>query len=263
MKKLFAILTFLLLPTQVFANVMQFQQGTAGYSGCQDNWMNDNAAGGRDNMNEGGHNSIVFGNESGFGFTRALMRWNLSQIPATATVTAATLTLYDQDYVNRNLNNPINIYQPSASNADWTVGTSVDATEVGASCWNKKVYNTTNWAGSAGLSTATTDYVNTSLASYTFVDGRSGLTTINFNSDGVAYIQTLLGGTGGAGFLIIGDQSTSNTLTGIESANASTVSQRPILTITFTGPPKPITITQGAGGNIIINQGAGGNIVIS
>lgn len=161
------------------------------------------------------------------------MRWNLTSIPYNAQIVSATLQLYDTDYVNRNRNSPINIYQPSAANAGWVVGSTTDNSEVGAVCWNKKTFDTVAWAGSAGMSTPTTDYINTSLAAYTFVDGASGFKTITFNATGLAYIQSLFGTTGGAGILIVGDEVNSNCLNILKSSDHVDGSDRPILTITY------------------------------
>jgi hypothetical protein len=211
-----------------------FQQGVNGYAGCTDAWMSSftGSVPAINNCNFGSHVNLLFGFESGFGIERALQRWNLSSIPAGAVCSAASLQLYDSNYVNRTVNTPTNIYQPSVANANWVAGTSSDTTEVGAVCWNYKAYNTVAWAGSAGASTPTTDYVNTSLASYTFVDGETGYKTIIFNAAGLTYIQSLFGGTGGAGFLIIGDEVNSNSLTHVNSADGANT---PLLNITLSG----------------------------
>lgn len=207
-----------------------FQNGVSGYTGGSDTWL-DEASG---TWNQGGSIETLIGYESGFGNCRILHRWDLSSISSTSVITSATLQLNDKDYVNRNMNCAVNIYQPSVANANWVCGTSFDTTETGACCWNTKTYNTVNWAGSVGMGTATTDYVNTSLASYTFIDNASGFKTITFNASGLTYIQTLFGTTGGAGFLIIGPGGVDNTITKIASMDDSTPANRPILTIGYT-----------------------------
>ncbi|MGB6220451.1 DNRLRE domain-containing protein, partial [Haloferula sp.] len=69
-----------------------------------------------------------------------------------------------------------NIYAVSAANRDW---------DEGAATWNNKAA-ATPWAGSAGLATAGTDYVNTLLASHTFlsVSAPTNGTTIDFGFGG-------------------------------------------------------------------------------
>ncbi len=43
----------------------------------------------------------------------------------------------------------------------WVEGTTFGASQVGSSCWNKLIYNTTNWTGSVGCGTPDTDYYAT------------------------------------------------------------------------------------------------------
>ena len=198
--------------------IVTLQQGFGGYTGCTDTWIVEPSQ----NNNCGGHASLLFGWEGSGNAYRTLMRWDLSSILAGSICASASLQLYDQNYAGRTVNNPINIYQPSVANADWVAGTGNNTgSEVGSSSWNNKIYFTVPWAGSEGLSTPTTDYVNTSLAAYTFIDGSSGYKTINFNAAGIAYLQTLFGGTGVGGLLIIGDQANNDSLTICDSANGT------------------------------------------
>ncbi len=63
------------------------------------------------------------------------------------------------------------IYAVSPANRGWNEGTgsASGAVQVGTSTWNNRLHNTTAWAGSAGLGTAGTDYVNTLLATHTYL----------------------------------------------------------------------------------------------
>lgn len=220
-------------PTQTAASstTATFQQGVSGYSGNTDTWMYN----GTDQLfNRGAHVELLVGFETGFGKARDLMRWDLSSIPSSAIISSASLQLYDLNYASRNQNTTVDLYQPSAANAGWVAGTQTGAAEVGSSDGIYKINNTVTWAGSALLSTATTDYVNTSLGSYTFVDDASGFKTITFNAAGIAYLQTLLGTTGGGGLLMFSTtEATNNCLTKLDSANSATSAQRPILTIVY------------------------------
>lgn len=230
--KRFLFFAAILFCRPVFADTtVTFQQGTSGYSGYEDNWMLDGV---NDIFNNGAGSDFLFGYESGFAHTRGIMRWDLSSISASETIVSATLQLYDREYASRTANCAINIYEIKAANSGWVAGTADFASQGGSSCWSAKTFGVTNWAGSVGCGTAGTDYVNTSLASYTFVDGAgAGFKTITFNSDGLAYLQSLFGTSGGAGFLIIGEEVTSNSLTKIVSGNDATTANRPILTITY------------------------------
>jgi hypothetical protein len=199
-----------------------------------DVWLDGDGAGGQTD-NQGAHPKSYFGFDGASRKMRTLQRWDFSSISAAETVTSVTLNLTDTDWALRTANNAINIYKVSDANGDWVEGTTLDIPQTGSPCWNTKVTNTVNWAGSAGLSTAGTDYVNTSLASYTFVDGTSGVKSITFNSDGIAVVQSWLGGAGGNGILIIGDESTGGSWTEIASKEDATPSNRPQLVIVTSG----------------------------
>jgi hypothetical protein len=80
----------------------------------------------------------------------------------------------------------------------------------------------TNWAGSAGLSTPGTDYINTSLATATFVDETTGWVTFTFNATGLAVIKNKLGTTGGAGFIMIGEEGATSSASGFHSSEYTT-----------------------------------------
>lgn len=232
MKKPFIFLLAFLYCVPAFSSTTAtFQQGASSYTGAQDTWLVDT---GSTTVNNGGGAQVLFGYESGFAHTRGMMRWDLSSIPNTATIVSATLQLYDEEYASRTADCAINIYEVAAANNDWVVGTADFATQAGSACWADKKQSTNAWAGgNTGCGTATTDYVNTSLASYTFVDGAgAGFKTITFNSSGLTYLQALFGTTPGAGILIKGEEVTSNSLTKTTSAEG-TSSNRPILTVVY------------------------------
>lgn len=63
------------------------------------------------------------------------------------------------------------LYAVSAANRGWVEGTggSNGAVVAGTSTWNHRLHNTTPWAGVAGLGTAGVDYVDTLLATHTYL----------------------------------------------------------------------------------------------
>jgi len=136
-------------------------------------------------------------------YIRALQRFDLSAVP-NATITSARLYVWDTNYATRTVDDPISIYKIADANGDWVEGSGNNAAVVGDPCWDKKIYNTVSWAGSAGLNTAGTDYVDTVLASKTFTDGISGYRYFECNADGLAVLQSWRGTTGGNGVLLIG-----------------------------------------------------------
>jgi hypothetical protein len=162
---------------------------------------------------------------------RCLQRWDLSNIPSGAKCDSAILSLYDTNWVSRTQDCTINIYKISDANGDWIEGTAIDAAQVGSPSWHHKVYDTVSWAGSDGLSTPTTDFINTSLASAIFTDGVSGYRDITFNAAGKAILGSWFGKSTNNGLLLYGT-GTDGCWTEWESRQG-TDGQRPYLSITY------------------------------
>ncbi|PIS04654.1 MAG: hypothetical protein COT81_05230 [Candidatus Buchananbacteria bacterium CG10_big_fil_rev_8_21_14_0_10_42_9] len=99
----------------------------------------------------------------GSGQMRILIHIDTSFIPTNASVSAATFYAYhyhDGEIGFHTDNIDLKI-RPilSGNDAWWPEGTKDDATaDSGEPTWNHKEYDTVSWAGSAGLSTADTDY---------------------------------------------------------------------------------------------------------
>lgn len=200
------------------------------YSGFEDNRL-DSSIGDR---NFGAHNRGYTGNQTAR-IMKELQRVDFSGLTSSWTVTAASLHLYDTDWANRSADCTINVYEIASANGDWVVGTANNAAQTGSSCWSYKAYDATtptNWAGSAGLGTATTDYINTSLGSAVFTDGVSGYRTITFNSTGEGVVEGWLGDATNDGFLLLGSGSDNN-WTEWESSQG-TDGNRPYLSVTYT-----------------------------
>ena len=86
-----------------------------------------------------------------------LMRCATAAIPA-GTLTAARLKAYAKYSASAAT---ATIYRVAQANSAWVEGTANGAAQTGSCCWNNLAYDgttPTNWAGSAGLQTATTDY---------------------------------------------------------------------------------------------------------
>ena len=94
---------------------------------------------------------------------RPVMRFDVSAIPAGATINSATLefSFRDAGYGTA----MVEVCKITPANAGWIegVGQDVDALP-GEVCWNYKNFNTAAWAGSAGLNTPGVDYDATPLA---------------------------------------------------------------------------------------------------
>ena len=203
---------------------------TMDYPGLEDNRLDTANV----TFNNGTHIRGYTGNQTSR-IMKEIQRVDLSGLTASWTVTAASLHLYDTNWANRSADCTINVYQISAANGDWIEGTTEDAAEAGSPCWNYKAYDATtptSWAGSAGLATAGTDYVNTSLGSAIFTDGVSGYRTITFNSTGEGVVEGWLGDATNNGFLLLGSGANNNWTEWHSSQG--TDGNRPYLSVTYT-----------------------------
>ena len=162
---------------------------------------------------------------------KILFRFDLSTIPTTATIVSATLKLYSSGATQAQT---YTVYKITDANGDWVEGTGNDSKINGAPCWNYKAYHTstpTSWAGSAGLSTAGTDYVNTVLATASLgAISDTNEIAISFGADGLAVLQSWFGDASNNGLLLI----TSGTDEYYHSGEATNESYRPVLAITYT-----------------------------
>ena len=161
---------------------------------------------------------------------KILIRFDLSGIPSSATCTAATLTLTST--INQPVAVTYNAYKITDANGDWVEGTKNAATAgTGEPCWNNKFYNTTNWAGAAGLATAGTDYIDTVLATVTSaLTANTGL-AIAFNASGLTVLQSWFEDASNNGLLITVAGTSTYTF---HSGEAETVGYHPVLSITYT-----------------------------
>jgi len=174
----------------------------------------------------------------------SLLRFVLSSIPAGAIITSATLNLYNT--ANTTIDSTVSLFQISDANGDWIEGTSVATTaKAGESCWNAKVADgsggvTTAWAGTVGLTTAGTDYIDTVLASLLVASGTSANTKneIPFNEDGLAVLQSWFGDATNNGFIV---RSVGSTIGTYHSKEATTEGYRPVLTIVYEAAATALT----------------------
>lgn len=162
----------------------------------------------------------------------ALYRFDLSSIPASATCTAAkmTLTLATTTYGTRYFK----FYEVASANGDWVEGTGNGSAVTGAPCWNYKAYHAstpTSWAGSGGLSTAGTDYIDTVIAQNSGAAASANTPIdITFNAAGLLIVKSWFGQSTNSG--IVGWYDTGTNVS-MHSKEASTESYRPTLTVTY------------------------------
>jgi len=180
--------------------------------------------------NNYGTNAIIQVWAYAAGMIKSLLRFDLSLIPSGAIISAATLMLTSTDNFT---SSTFNIYKITDANGDWIEGTVTGSAEIGSPCWSKKVYNTVNWAGSAGLETAGMDYVNTIIATATGALTKDTGIGLVFNAAGLEVLQSWFGAANNNGLLFV-TTGTSGSGYIFHSKQATTAEYRPVLSITYT-----------------------------
>lgn len=193
------------------------------------------------NWNFGAATTVITSNNATY-TKKSLFRFDISSISAVAVATAAALKLYSSGTTNAQT---FSVYKISDANGDWIEGTATGATQTGSPCWNYKAYHAstpTAWAGSAGLSAAGTDFINTVLATKTLSSGigDTDLLEIPFGVDGLAVLQDWFGDATNNGLLMWSSAADEN----FHSGEATTESYRPVLSITYTASGIAIPVAQ-------------------
>lgn len=154
---------------------------------------------------------------------KVLMHFDLSSVDSGSITSAASITLtngWSMGGVS------ISFYGLASANADWR-----NANNPEAPTWNhKRKDNATAWAGSAGCSTAGTDYINTLLCTFSESSAWSGAKTHSFNSDGLTVIDDWYGETSNSGFI---SWATSGS---IQPYSGDYSSGKPTLSVTYSAP---------------------------
>jgi hypothetical protein len=122
-----------------------------------------------DNLIHSGAPTINFGGHDVYDVSTArrfIQRFNLSAIPADATLLSAKVYYYKTSAVpNRDVS--VTLYSVSQANGDWREGTEYGGTaKAGDSSWNLKDAAGIPWAGSPGLSTSGVDYEARAIGSF-------------------------------------------------------------------------------------------------
>ncbi len=185
--------------------VVSFQQGTNGYAGMVDAHIRSDAT----TTNYGGATTLLIDGKPDYS---ALLKWDLSAIPAGKTVTAVTLTFNVVAASSQ-------VYELYALKRDWSES---EATWVTAN-------STTNWS-TAGASNTTSDRESTVLG--TLSSASTGTKTITLNASGIAKVQSWVNTPSTNFGFVVQDYTTTKGLD-LTSSEGVTVSQRPIITITY------------------------------
>ena len=158
---------------------------------------------------------------------RALLKFDLSAIPAGATIDSATLTLTCTGQSSTG-SNTINAYKLLRA---WSEGKESTYVLNADSSWNYSDYSTA-W-GTAGADNTTNDRSSSSMGSVAIGDACANQThTISLDTATVSgWINAPVTN---LGFILIGDESTNDSSKIFGSAENSTASYRPKLTIAYT-----------------------------
>ena len=197
-----------------------------------DNWLRASQA----TTNYGGATTLSI-NPNGTNSQFALLRWDLSSIPANATINSASLTLYVTDISS-------NTYYLYDLLRTWVegIGTTDNTPSTTSSNWN--TYNGVNTWGTGGAQNTTSDRNNTNLwGAGTTTFNALGDATVALNASGLTVVRGWYNTpTSNYGLTIQNPATASNYLI-IASREAATEAQRPRLNLNYCVIPTGPTIT--------------------
>lgn len=184
-------------------------------------------------LSNGSGNEIYFGktgNNGGNALRRALMRFDLSSIPSTATIINASVDVQVTAASNnaQNMNAELRMLT-----ADWGEGTSSGggsgaASTTGDATWLHTFYDTLTWNTMGG------DFSANVSASAAFTTSNTEMITFDSNIEMVADVQTWVNDSNiNFGWMLLGDEINNSNTRGIGSSESQSP---PLLHITYTVP---------------------------
>jgi hypothetical protein len=212
--------------------------------------------------NAGGATSMYVGYWSSVKEESSLLRFDVSPLSSVPDlqINSVTLKLFISQVADWTASTvdeePVvtEVHAVSAANAGWVQGAkNFTGATVGESAWDFRAFNTTptNWAGSAGLRTPTTDYDPTVLASQTFITQSPAVNTeIDYTFSGTpGQLTDLITGwmTTNAGLLMFdrpegGHTAMSTQRLAFHTMEAATAGYRPQLVVDYISTPEPGTL---------------------
>ncbi len=185
---------------------VSFQQGVNGYAGASDTKIRSDAT----TTNYGTNTVLEIDGSPDYA---ALLRFDLSAIPAGKTITAASLTVNVTDASAQ-------VYEIYALRRAWTESSATWA----------RASSTVNWT-TAGANNTTSDRESTILG--TVSSSSTGVKTFAFNAAGVAKVQAWVNTPSGNHGFVIQDYVSNSDGLDLSSKENTTAANRPKLTVTY------------------------------
>lgn len=192
-----------------------------------------------ENQSYGGASQLLAGQHATLNGLTALFRFDLSALSASDTINSVTLTL-TSNASGSGTAVTLTVFDLAAANAGWVEGNQNGTVGTGEASAKFRVNQTTNWAGSTGARTAGTDYVNTSLASFTGNASTIGTGTLAFTSTG-AFLTTVDAAAGGILNLWIGTPTLTATSDFFRISSKEASATATSLVIDYSPIPEPST----------------------
>ncbi|NRA12953.1 MAG: DNRLRE domain-containing protein, partial [Crocinitomicaceae bacterium] len=241
MKYYYSLLTFLIVSTFSFSQ-------TVNLNPVEDNSIYSDAT-----SNSSGLGKLYAGETCAAGIRRALLKFDLSTIPAGATITSVTLDVNVDNVSTGAGNDTYNIHPLTLAFGEGTSnggGTGAAAVAPDAT-WNDAMFGTSTWTTPGGdfLSSVSTVVMNISLGAKTFPTSGTFETLVQTWLDNPA---------SNFGIMMIGNETTTCTARRFGSKDQGTV---PVLNVTYTAPPcttAPTAVCQ----NVTAYLDGGGNTTI-
>jgi hypothetical protein len=237
------------------ATEIAFQTGASNayvnnYAGTSDTSFDGayDAGGGYSGGNYGGADFMYANQTVTWEERRALIRFDLSALTG-KNLTVNSVTMKLAEITNASPDNvTVYFYPITAANAAWQQGTSTDITHPanpGEATWDHLAAPSTNWAGSAGLSTPGTDYVNTAAATGTYKPTDATGTIVSFTLP-TSLVQSWIDNpSDNAGLLLLTNNDSTNgyyRFAEYGTSENATPEMRPQLVLDVSGVPEPASL---------------------
>ena len=188
--------------------------------------------------NNGGNTQLHVDGDTDTNRRSTLIMWDLSSIPSTSTISAASLQLYVEDTSSL----VFNLYNMRRS---WVEGTSSRASSSTSANWN--TYDGSNSWGTVGAASTSADRFDTNLwGADTSTFASTGSKTVSLDSDGLAVIQGWVAGSlSNYGLIMQNYSGTTNDAVYFTSREGTTAANQPKLNVTYCAASSPTIATSG------------------